>query len=72
MTDKEEIKEKIERIETEMSSGNFWSDKEKANVGRLRVPDGLAAGKYLLTVTAEDFAYNQSSAEVMIEVYGHR
>ena len=49
----------------------FWSDKEKTNVGRLRVPRGLAAGRYMLTVSAEDFAHNQSSAEAQIEVLGH-
>src|SRR5205823_8971516 len=40
-----------------------WSDAEKASVGTLRVPAGLAAGRYVLTVSAEDFAHNQSSAE---------
>ena len=49
----------------------FWSDKEKTNVGRLRVPRGLAAGRYMLTVSAEDFAHNQSSAEAQIEVLAH-
>lgn len=48
----------------------FWSDEEKTNVGRLRVPEGLAAGRYLLTVSAEDFAHNQSSVEVQVEVLG--
>lgn len=47
-----------------------WSEKEEANVGRLRVPEGLAAGRYALTVSAEDFAHNQSSAEVMVSVIG--
>jgi Ca-activated chloride channel family protein len=45
-----------------------WSDAEKASVGTLRVPAGLAAGRYVLTVSAEDFAHNQSSAEVEVEV----
>lgn len=45
-----------------------WSDAEKASVGVLRVPAGLAAGRYVLTVSAEDFAHNQSSAEVEVEV----
>ena len=48
----------------------FWSDKEQASVGVLRVPPTLAAGQYVLTVTAEDFAHNQSSAEVRLEVIG--
>ena len=45
-----------------------WSDAEKSSVGLLRVPSGLASGRYVLTVSAEDFAHNQSSAEVEIEV----
>jgi len=47
-----------------------WSEKEKVNVGRLRVPDGLASGQYTLTVSAEDFAHNQSSVEAQISVIG--
>ena len=50
--------------------GLRWSDAERANVGRLRVPAGLASGRYVLTVSAEDFAHNQSSAEVVVEVLG--
>lgn len=45
-----------------------WSNGDKANVGRLKIPENLAAGKYVLTVTAEDFAHNQSTAEVNLEV----
>jgi Ca-activated chloride channel homolog len=47
-----------------------WSDADKANVGTLRVPSSLAPGRYVLTVSAEDFAHNQSDAEVTIEVVG--
>ena len=47
-----------------------WSAQEKTNTGRLRVPAGLAAGQYTLTVTAEDFAHNQSTTEVRVEVIG--
>jgi len=47
-----------------------WSDAEKASVGTLRIPSGLASGRYVLTVSAEDFAHNQSSAEVEIDVIG--
>jgi Ca-activated chloride channel family protein len=47
-----------------------WSEKDKASVGRLRVPGGLASGQYALTVSAEDFAHNQSSVEVMVSVIG--
>jgi Ca-activated chloride channel family protein len=47
-----------------------WSEKEKANIGRLRVPAGLASGQYTLTVSAEDFAHNQSSVEAQVSVIG--
>lgn len=47
-----------------------WSEKEKMNVGRLRVPATLASGRYTLTVSAEDFAHNQSSVEAQITVIG--
>ena len=46
----------------------FWSNKEQTNVGQLRVPPGLAAGRYTLVISAEDFAHNQSSTEIQIEV----
>ncbi|MDX2042026.1 MAG: VWA domain-containing protein [Acidobacteriota bacterium] len=47
-----------------------WSEKEKMNVGRLRVPAGLASGQYAVTVSSEDFAHNQSSVDVMVSVIG--
>lgn len=47
-----------------------WSEKEKASIGRLRVPGGLASGQYAVTVSAEDFAHNQSSVDVMVSVIG--
>ena len=46
----------------------LWSGKGQTNVGRLRVPPSLAAGRYTVTISAEDFAHNQSSAEIAIEV----
>ena len=46
----------------------YWSDSDRMSVGRLRVPAGLPAGRYVLTVSAEDFAHNQSSAETRLEV----
>lgn len=46
----------------------FWSGKEQTNVGKLHVPPGLAGGRYTVTISAEDFAHNQSSAEIQIEV----
>ncbi|HEX8369845.1 MAG TPA: VIT domain-containing protein [Pyrinomonadaceae bacterium] len=48
----------------------FWSNLEKSNVGALPIPENLASGKYALTVTAEDFAHNQTTEELQIEVIG--
>lgn len=48
----------------------FWSSREKTNIGKLVVPASLAAGQYILTITAEDFAHNQSTTEVRVEVIG--
>jgi len=45
-----------------------WSQQDQTNVGKLRVPASLAAGRYTLTISAEDAAHNQSTAEVPIEV----
>ena len=45
-----------------------WSPQDQTNVGKLRVPASLAAGRYVLTISAEDAAHNQSTAEVPIEV----
>ena len=45
-----------------------WSPQDQTNVGKLRVPANLAAGRYTLTISAEDAAHNQSTAEVPIEV----
>ncbi|MCY7346227.1 MAG: VWA domain-containing protein [Pyrinomonadaceae bacterium] len=47
-----------------------WSNDEKANVGVLQIPENLASGKYVLTVTAEDFAHNQATEEMRIEILG--
>ena len=46
----------------------MWSDAEKSSVGKLVIPANLASGKYALSVSAEDFAHNQTTAEMMIEV----
>ncbi|HET9713724.1 MAG TPA: hypothetical protein VFP64_17675, partial [Pyrinomonadaceae bacterium] len=45
-----------------------WSPQDQTNVGKLRVPANLAAGRYTLTISAEDAAHNQSTAEVPLEV----
>ena len=48
----------------------FWSNAEKSNIGALQIPAGLASGKYVLTISAEDFAHNQTTEEIQIEVLG--
>lgn len=48
----------------------FWSNAEKANIGKLVIPAELVSGKYVLSVSAEDFAHNQTTEEVQIEVLG--
>jgi Ca-activated chloride channel family protein len=45
-----------------------WNAQAGSNTGELTVPSGLAAGRYKLTVTAEDFAHNIGSGEVNIDV----
>jgi Ca-activated chloride channel homolog len=45
-----------------------WNPQAKASTGRIFVPSDLPAGKYTLTVTAEDFAHNVGSKEESIEV----
>ena len=47
-----------------------WSRQDKTNVGELQIPPDLASGKYAVTVSAEDFAHNQTTEEVEIEVIG--
>jgi Ca-activated chloride channel homolog len=46
----------------------FWSNQDKVNIGKLQIPNNLAAGKYVLTVTAEDSAHNLSTTEIEVEV----
>jgi Ca-activated chloride channel family protein len=45
-----------------------WNPQAKASTGRIFIPPDLPAGKYTLTVTAEDFAHNVGSKEAAIEV----
>ena len=45
-----------------------WNAEMASNTGELLVPSYLAPGRYVLTVTAEDFAHNIGSQEVSIEV----
>ncbi len=46
----------------------FWSNAEKANIGKIVVPANIASGNYLLTVSAEDFAHNQTTEEIRVEI----
>ena len=45
-----------------------WNQKAGYNTGEIRIPAHLPAGKYSLTVTAEDFAHNIGTEEVVIEI----
>ncbi len=45
-----------------------WNDREAANTGEFVIPEHLPAGRYTLTVTAEDFAHNIGTREVALEV----
>ena len=45
-----------------------WNPQMNSNTGEVFVPAHLAAGRYKLTVTAEDFAHNIGTQEVSIEV----
>lgn len=47
-----------------------WSNEEKTNIGKLEIPENLASGRYVLRVTAEDFAHNQTTEELPLEVIG--
>lgn len=45
-----------------------WNAESKMSKGSIQIPHDLAPGKYRLIVSAEDFAHNNSQAEVEIEV----
>jgi len=45
-----------------------WNAEMGSNTGELLVPATFAAGRYKVTVTAEDFAHNIGSGEVEIEI----
>jgi Ca-activated chloride channel family protein len=45
-----------------------WDARQGASSGEFVVPAHLAAGRYTLTVTAEDFAHNVGSQEVAVEI----
>jgi Ca-activated chloride channel family protein len=45
-----------------------WNAEMASNAGEMVVPASLAAGRYKLNVTAEDFAHNIGSGEVEVEI----
>ncbi len=45
-----------------------WDQRAGSNVGEMVVPSDLPAGRYQLTVTAEDIAHNIGSEEVSVDV----
>jgi Ca-activated chloride channel family protein len=45
-----------------------WNAEMGSNIGELLVPASFAAGRYKVTITAEDFAHNIGSGEVEIEI----
>ncbi len=45
-----------------------WDQQAGSNVGEMVVPGDLPAGRYQLTVTAEDIAHNIGSKEVSVDV----
>jgi Ca-activated chloride channel homolog len=45
-----------------------WNPSALSSTGQLRIPDSLAPGTYILSVTAEDVAHNIGSQEVKIEI----
>jgi Ca-activated chloride channel family protein len=45
-----------------------WNRAAAANTGTLTVPPGMPAGRYTLSVTAEDIAHNIGSEEVQVEI----
>jgi Ca-activated chloride channel family protein len=45
-----------------------WNPELGSNTGAMMIPASLSAGRYKLTVTAEDFAHNIGSGEVEIEI----
>ena len=56
------------RLEGAPSLDLRWNPAVNASTGLLRVPETLAPGEYVLSVTAEDIAHNMGSQEVRIEI----
>jgi Ca-activated chloride channel family protein len=58
----------IARLDGVLPVSLRWNRAAGANVGALIIPPSLPAGRYTLTVTAEDIAHNMGSEEVQVEV----
>jgi Ca-activated chloride channel family protein len=56
------------RLDGVLPVGLHWSQSAGANVGTLMIPSSFPAGRYTLSVTAEDIAHNIGSEEVQVEV----
>jgi len=58
----------VARLEGAAPADLRWDSRVGTNTGELVIPQNMIAGKYKLTVTAEDIAHNIGSKEVEIEV----
>ena len=45
-----------------------WDSRAGMSTGLLTIPEGLPAGRYVIRVTAEDFAHNVASQELSFDV----
>ncbi len=45
-----------------------WNPAALSSTGQLRIPESIAPGTYILSVTAEDIAHNVGSQEVQVEI----
>lgn len=48
----------------------LWDAQAKASIARLRISSELPSGTYTLTILAEDFAHNNSSATLELDIVG--
>ena len=58
----------VARLDGASGTELHWNQRAHSNTGELVIPEGMPAGTYRLTVTAEDIAHNTGSQEVQIEV----
>ena len=57
------------RLDGALPVSLHWNHAAAANTGTLMVPAGMPAGRYTLSVTAEDIAHNIGSEEVQLEIF---